>query len=171
MGEAKRRKATEDKAMAEAAVAKDARHMGRGLANLGMPAAAHTFAEIDKLPGKAMEGAGVFLTIATRDDLSEAAARAAGAAFRNIRKKQPEAPIMLNILGYDDDPRELYEFPEVCEYLLWFAETAGLKDWRAAMEVPWLHVGWGIILLVACGVYDGQDHPFVLQFPPKATRQ
>jgi hypothetical protein len=77
------------------------------------------------------------LVIGTRDQLTKREADSAGKAFKVLRSRHPRSRIMLFMLGYDQDPRELWEFPEVCRYVRRFARTAGLSDWRVAVQVPW----------------------------------
>ena len=119
---------------------------------------------------EAPEGTLINLTIGTRDELTKRESAAAACAFKEIRRRHPQAPIALIILGYDQDPRELWEFPEVCRYVRRFARSACLGDWRIAMSVPWLHESWGIALLAACGAF-GDDAPIQVDLPPPTIRQ
>ena len=52
-------------------------------------------------------------TIGSRDDLTPSMCEKAAAAWRTITAENPKAKFMLHIGGFDDDPRELWEFPEV----------------------------------------------------------
>jgi len=62
-------------------------------------------------PTEVTEGTLINLTIGTRDELTKRDADAAGRAFQEIRRRHSETLIALSILGYDQDPRELWEFP------------------------------------------------------------
>src|SRR6266516_1731002 len=49
-----------------------------------------------------------------RGALTRGAARLAAKEFLTLRRVAPDSYVMLSIAGYDDDPRELHQFPEVC---------------------------------------------------------
>jgi hypothetical protein len=79
-------------------------------------------------------------------------------------KRYPRAFFVISIAGYDDDPRELWEFEEVRRYIRWFARFTGLNDVESADR--WLGSGQGrregpvpeeyqgsVALLAACGVF------------------
>jgi hypothetical protein len=103
-----------------------------------------------------------------RGDLNKREARKAAKQFREARLSHPLSPIALMIAGYDDDPRELWDFPEVCRYVRWWARAAGLDDWQTASAVPWIVPSWGNAFLAACGVF-GDDHPLILLATPPPT--
>jgi hypothetical protein len=48
------------------------------------------------------------------------------------------------IAGYDDDPREIWEFPEVCRYVRQWAKATGLDNpdvadlWLGSCEGGWI---------------------------------
>jgi hypothetical protein len=69
-----------------------------------------------------------------RGDLTEKAARRAGEAWREVIARYPNAVYVLTMPGYDDDPRELWEFPDVCEYVCLWARFAGLDELQAALD-------------------------------------
>jgi hypothetical protein len=46
--------------------------------------------------------------------------------------RYPKALFLLTFAGYDDDPRELHELPEVCAYARTWAELAGMDNEAAA---------------------------------------
>ena len=49
----------------------------------------------------------------------------------------PHTPVYLGVMGYDDDPRELHEIPEVQQYLGWFAaefDKAGIDETRLIQQ-------------------------------------
>jgi len=51
-----------------------------------------------------------------RGQLTRAAARNAAKAWRKATERYPKAVFNISFAGYDDDPRELNEFPDVCSY-------------------------------------------------------
>jgi hypothetical protein len=77
-------------------------------------------------------GMGASFTIRTRGDLTYLAAKHAGSNWRKITARYPKATFILNVMGYDDDPRELWEFEEVCRYVQWRAEIVALDSLEAA---------------------------------------
>ena len=66
-------------------------------------------------------------TIGTRDELNTRAAGLNAKVWRTALQRHPKA-CFFNIAGYDDDPRELWEFPEVCRYVRRWARLAGMDD-------------------------------------------
>jgi hypothetical protein len=68
----------------------------------------------------------VMFTIGARDDLTPSTCEKAAAAWRTITAENPKAKFVLQVGGFDDDPRELWEFPEVCAYVQRWANLVGL---------------------------------------------
>jgi hypothetical protein len=112
------------------------------------------------------DGTGIFIpfTIGYRDNLSKAEAAHCAKGWREVTARYPKASFYFNILGYDDDPRELWEFAEIRRYVRRWARLAGLNDmktadfWVGSYEgrlpkplPPSLNVGLGV--LAACGVF------------------
>ena len=58
-----------------------------------------------------------------RGDLQDAAGRAR--EFVTVAKMQPGVPLTVSIGGYDDDPRELFDVPEVMAFLRDFVGYMG----------------------------------------------
>ena len=58
----------------------------------------------------------------------------AAAAWRTITAENSKAKLMLHIGGFDDDPRELWEFPEVCAYAPQWAKLVDLDAPEEADE-------------------------------------
>jgi len=69
----------------------------------------------------------------------------------------PKARILIMIGGFDEDPRSLWDIPEVVDYVQRFARAAGLHDWRSSLfnaldeETK--------ALLLKCGAVQ-EPHPF-----------
>ena len=70
---------------------------------------------------------------------------------------------MFALLGYDEDPRPIWEIPEAARYVRWWAHYAGLDDFEVANrligeDLATAQLGLGasgsnIGLLAACGVF------------------
>jgi hypothetical protein len=104
---------------------------------------------------------GCHVLLGSRGQLTKRLAKEMGRAFRQLRERQPTTPIGLLVDGYNDDPRDLWEVPEVCRYVQWWARFAGLSDWRIAETIPW-HSDDDLALLARCGAF-GDDHPFIIR--------
>jgi hypothetical protein len=71
---------------------------------------------------------------------------------------------MICLFGYNEDPREVWEFRDARPYVRWWARYAGMDDLATAdrwlglnsaigrtMPAPWATAGMGF--LAACGVF------------------
>jgi hypothetical protein len=58
----------------------------------------------------------VVFTLCERGRLHRKALATAVIAWRNL-KIEDNTAIVIHVAGYDDDPRELWQIPEVCEYV------------------------------------------------------
>jgi hypothetical protein len=107
-------------------VEQDARHLGRQLQQIGIPldAAVFSFSDVDKL--SLDKGTMVQLIIGTRVDLSVECALEAAATWKRIRAQSPASSVYVALLGYDQDPRALFELPEVCRHFRRWARAAGI---------------------------------------------
>jgi hypothetical protein len=103
----------------------------------------------------------IFLEIGSKGHLTPAARRLSSETFRLARIRYPSARIGLMVGGYDDDPRELRDLPEVRKYIAAWARDAGLSDWRVAVQVPWDESMGSLALLQACGAF-GPDSPIIV---------
>ncbi len=99
----------------------------------------------------------IVLQIGAKGNLTKHKAKKMGLAFRVARSKYPESKIAFSIDGYDDDPREIYQIPEACEYIKLWAKASGFDDWRTAIGVPWADAAF-LALLQLSGVF-GSDSP------------
>ena len=68
----------------------------------------------------------IFMVIGHRDRLTKREADYAATAWRLARQQYPDTPIAIAVDGYDDDERELWEFPEICRYIRRWAKQAGV---------------------------------------------
>jgi hypothetical protein len=162
---------TEDLKLAREAVERDARNAGKMMRGSGVPCEVVTY---DEAPSRLDAETAVSLTIGIRGDLTKREALRAAQVWMNIRANSPNSPIYVHFLGYDDDPRELHEFPEVMRYLRWWARAAGLGDFNtafAAVRDP-LRFPALLALSAVSGVF-GDDLPeeFQVVLPPPQSRQ
>jgi hypothetical protein len=148
--------------MAEA----DFRKSIRAARKIGMPQSfVSSLEEVGTTP---LDARTAISLLTMRDALTKRDARQMAEMFRKARARSPQSPVALTFAGFDDDPRELWQFPEVCRYLRWWVRFAELPRWEDAQAVPWVDPSWGIALLLACGVY-GDDHPVKVNLPPTPT--
>jgi hypothetical protein len=104
------------------------------------------------------------ITIGSRGNLFRAEAERAAATWRQATGRFPKASFMVSLLGYNEDPREVWEFRDARRYVRWWARAAGMDDLATAdrwlgltsaigqtMPTPWAIAGMGF--LVACGVF------------------
>jgi hypothetical protein len=112
----------------------DIRLAAQGLRESNLPTQFVSFEDPDR--SKWPEGDGdrtlIPVTIGIRSDLSKAAAAHCAAMWQEVTARYPKAFFLLNILGYDTDPRELWEFPEVRRYVRRWARLTGLNDLETA---------------------------------------
>lgn len=85
-------------------------------------------AEAGVLPDIPGDGEGCWFpfSIGTRDRLTKEEARMSAQFYRRVRQRYPKAKLYINILGYDQDPREIWEFPEVRRFFRWWVRFAEL---------------------------------------------
>jgi hypothetical protein len=156
----------DDRKIASHLVEEDARKMRRRFRDLG----SESFAFADPLPVLENGGEGIMinLTIGTRDKLTGAQARAAADKYQEIVNRYPKAIICVSLLGYDEDPRELFHIEDVARYIRRFAKFAGINDFEAALRGPLREIGTAF--LGACGVF-GEDIKRKIKVPSPPTAQ
>jgi hypothetical protein len=108
------------------------------------------------------EGILVEMTIGARGSLTRSFAKAAAKAWRETIKRHPKAMFGINIAGYDNDPRELVDFPEVRKYVRRWAELAGVS-FESLDTIRFSSEG-DVAFLAACGVFG--DKITVNREPP-----
>ena len=105
----------------------------------------------------------IFMEIGTKEKLDPQSRAVAVTAFKLARFAYPKAKLYIAVGGYGDDPRELYDIPEVREYIRLWAIDAGLSDWRDAIAIPWVDAT-PLGLLQLCGVFAA-DSPIKVNTP------
>jgi hypothetical protein len=174
----------ENKKIAAELVERDAKKAIEFLNKLDMPV---QIAPADTSDWPAGDGEGMLapITIGTRDHLTKREARKNAALWRKARRRYPKATFIINMLGFNEDPRGIHEVPEAARFVRWWARYAGMDDPReveqyladqvdAARFEAWngstaaeANVG----LLASCGVYGATAKAHVLrgQSPIKAN--
>ena len=138
---------SEDKDLARQAVERDRQQFAETIADAAAAAGQPHVAQ----PGPSREGAPdvISIEIAARDNLTPDAAMAKGGQWRELAAQHPNAHFIPSVAGYDDDPRELWDFPGVCEYMQRWAAVAGIG---AIDDMPSVDPSI-IYLFAACGVF------------------
>jgi hypothetical protein len=98
---------------------------------------------------------------------NEREARRVGSMFAKAALKYPIAGLTFTIGGYDDDPTELWEYPEVMQYIRWFANASGLDDWRNPV-ISRLHEDCVGLLILSDSF--APDHPYKVSTPPPVEK-
>jgi len=114
--------------------------------------------------------------IGHRGRLTDRQAKEAAEHWKSIHARYQRTRIMTAIAGYDEDPREIWEFPEVCRFMQRWAKYSGLADPKVALrEIGDQTRFFSLLaLLTACGTYRafGNDLPFEVRIAtPPVTRQ
>ena len=167
----------DDKAAARRMVEEDMRAGARALRGLRGPVHFVSGEDRSNWPTYANGGERMLLpvTIGTRNELTEQDARRCADMWRAITERYPRAMLMLNLLGYDQDPREIWEIEEAARYVRCWAHFSGMDDletaerWIGASSAicksgldPRLVGSLGLSFLAACGVYGPEARQQVL---------
>jgi hypothetical protein len=115
----------------------------------------------------------VNIVVGVRFDLTKQAAKNAGIGFRQAVEKYPNAQFHLNLMGYDEDPRELWDIVEAARYIRQWAKFAGLHS-PEDVKVPLWFCGMG--LLAACGCWGDEMRDWAIKmhrekYGPPVTEQ
>jgi hypothetical protein len=94
--------------------------------------------------------------------------------WREAIARYPRAAFMISLLGYSDDPREVWEFHDARQYVRWWARYAGMDDPATAdrwlgpssaisqmLPPPWGSAGMGF--LAGCGVFGEEARQFAVR--------
>lgn len=96
------------------------------------------------------------LSIGSRGEFTASRCVAAARAFKRLVAINPKVKVILHVGGYDEEPREIYQFADAAQYIRQWAELAGLTTLEDAMR--WLDYEGGLPLVVGAGCYDDATH-------------
>lgn len=103
----------------------------------------------------------IMAEIGHREDIKDLTrAKQSGENFAMAAGMQPSASLSFFIGGYDTDKRELWEIPEVMEYIRAFAEAAGLRNWKAPIITRLDEESVGLLVLSNS---FAPGHPFIVR--------
>ena len=112
------------------------------------------------------------IMIGERGSLSKAGARTAARTWRELTTRYPKGMFVICLLGYDQDPREIWEIPEACGYVRWWATYAGMDDIETADRLVGTQSAiiaagvaapnHGLAFLAGCGVFGEEMRQFSL---------
>jgi hypothetical protein len=129
------------------------------------------FQDVDSLPppdGDEGEGLFISLSIGSRLDLSRKAVENGAKDWHRTRQRYPKAYIYVNLLGFDDDPREIVHIGSAAKFFRRWARAVGISDPETA-ERQKLTIE-SIQLLAAVGAF-GKEWQKRIQIPPAPTAQ
>ena len=138
----------------------DLRELMKSYREMGPQAVLLYDGDFSVLPDSDGDGMFIQIVIGLRGDLSKAEARRRAAMWREATNRCPKAGFIISLAGYDEDPREIWEFGDARRYVGWWARFAGMDDLKTADR--WLGftsaIGasgncTGMGLFAACGVF------------------
>lgn len=174
----------EDRKIAAALVEQEAKKAVEFLTKLDMPI---QIAPADRSNWPDGDGEGMLapITIGTRGRLTKREARETAALWCEARRRYPKATFVINLLGFDEDPRRICDIAEAARYVRWWARFAKMDDPGEVEQYLSDQIdatrfeAWGggtaaeanIGLLASCGVYGDKMKAHVLrgQSPIKAN--
>jgi hypothetical protein len=115
----------------------------------------------------------VYFAIGGRHDLSISAARRNAERWKRVILKYPSGTFYLFLLGYDDDPREIWEITDAARYVRRWARFAGIRepDDIKVRIIDSLGMGDYVIgFLASCGAFGDDVKQQVLR-TVKPTRK
>jgi hypothetical protein len=174
----------EDKKIADDLVAQELEQIVvEGMRGLGIPSQ-FGFEDQSDWPDGDGERMYVPITIGVRGDLTKHAARKSAATWREVRRRYPKAMLVINLLGFNEDPREIWSIAEAAKFVRWWARYSGMADMdeveryvTEAANTPFTTFNgqstaeYNITFLAGCGVYGEEIRAHVLrnQSPIKAN--
>jgi hypothetical protein len=102
----------------------------------------------------------IHVTIGERGNLTKGEARLAASMWHAAIKRYPKGIFVLNLLGYNEDPREIWDIAEAARYVRWWARFADMNEIENAagfLGLPGTSLdGVGVAFLAACGVFGDE---------------
>jgi len=142
------------------------------------PGAEVVFSDDDELAHKAIPpDTTIILSIGRRGALSKRYADEYAKTWKDILARSPQTVIVIHISGYDEDPREIWEFPDVRKYVRRWARSAGFSN---DLDTAARQLGVGedglrpdlsvtLALLAICGVFGAEAAAKVQITSPRTT--
>lgn len=87
-----------------------------------------------------------------------------------VRRRCPDSPIYISLLGYDDDPREIGDIPEAARFFRRWAKLVRIRtpEQAEAQHLDFISIG----TLAACGAFGRELREWAkAQLPPTPPRQ
>jgi hypothetical protein len=132
-------------------MAKDDKHLARQQAEKDLQEFLRAMSALKQtVPG--LEAAINAIIIGRRGYFSRHEAKRAAKAWREAVTQYPHACFYPNIAGYDDDPREIWEFEDACHYVRQWANFAGMDNLETALR-HCKQIPAALGFLAACGVF------------------
>jgi hypothetical protein len=165
----------DDADAARSTVLREWRNISEFMRGLGCPAqpAFYDGHDFSGWPPGDGEGMLIPITIGARGNLSKAEARTGAAMWREVTKRYPKGYFVICLLGYNADPREVWEFRDARRYVRWWARFAGVDDIETADRFLGLgsaigafdprFAGAGVGFLAACGVFGEEARQVALR--------
>ena len=95
----------------------------------------------------------VMMEIGYSDDLSLETAKLSAVKWLTAIKAFKPAALAFSIGGYDDDPRSLWEIPEVCRFVQWWSQLVKLDTIERVNSTPWIDGPMHMAVLARCGAF------------------
>jgi hypothetical protein len=147
MGETKRRR--DNPELARRAADKDRADLFDFCRERGMPSSWLEYRDSGQLDVQNITPKTMFnLEIGQRGNHTRRVAEAAAKAFRQVATKAGPGKILIHLVGYDSDPREVWEVEEAAEYVCLWASLAFTSE----NDLNLLHERM-IPFLASCGVF------------------
>jgi hypothetical protein len=87
----------------------------------------------DKWPTGDGESTTIMMPIGQRGELTKRNARETAAAWREAVRRYPKAQLGISMLGYNEDPREIWQIEDAARYVRWWARYAGMDNEAAVL--------------------------------------
>jgi hypothetical protein len=166
----------ENKRIAADLVEQEIKQIAGDMGRLAGPADAVSFEDQSDWPAGDGESTFMPIIIGVRGKLTKREARYCATMWREVTRRYPKAIFMINLLGFNEDPREIWDISEAARYVRWWARFAGLNDIKMAeryiLDAPDVGVaslniksvaGANVGFLAACGVFGDEMKAIVLR--------